>query len=128
MLYPDDEKEKVKWAETVLTNIKQGRINDVITNLPVIEHFNKDSDQNIPNLKGYLQNNKNRVNYKEYKKRGFCIGSGAVESGNKKVIQQRLKQSGMHWSHSGGQNIASLRVKYCSNKWDEVENIIYNAA
>jgi len=34
----------------------------------------------------------------------------------------------MHWSHSGGQNIASLRVKYCSNKWDEVENIIYNAA
>ncbi len=128
LLYPDKEKEMVKWAETVLKDIKEGRIDDVIDSLPDINYNNKDSKQAIPNLKGYLQNNRNRVNYKEYKNKGFSIGSGAVESGNKKVIQQRLKQSGMHWSHSGGQNIASLRVKYCSNKWDEVENIIHNAA
>ena len=45
---------------------------------------------------------------------------GAIESGNKMVIGQRMKQAGMRWGISGGQYIAALRAKYESNKWDDV--------
>lgn len=126
-LFPNDETEIKKWAETALKEVKEDNIDALIDRLPDID-YSKEENQDIPNLKGYLLTNKNRVNYKEYKKQGYCIGSGAIESANRKVIQQRLKQSGMHWSPKGGQSIASLRVKYCSDKWNEIENVIYDAA
>lgn len=123
-LYPDNEIKKKKWAESALKEIENGNINELIDKLDVPD--NQDDDQNITNLKGYLKNNRHRINYAKYKKEGYCIGSGSVESANKKVIQQRLKQAGMHWSYEGGQSIASLRVKYCSNQWSDVEKVIYN--
>lgn len=65
-----------------------------------------------------------RINYKFYKDNDYYIGSGAIESANKMVIQQRMKQSGMRWSVNGGQYIATLRTKHESNRWDEVTNVI----
>jgi len=50
--------------------------------------------------------------YLEYKKQGYYVGSGMIESGNKVVVQKRLKQAGMRWSRTGAQNIVSLRAKY----------------
>ena len=126
-LYPSDEEQRKKWVNAALKDIKEGRIDNVIERIPELD-IKPDKNIDVPNLKGYLLNNKDRINYQEYKKKGYCIGSGAIESGNKKVIQQRLKQSGMHWSRQGGQSIASLRTKYCSSNWDKVEEFIYNAA
>ena len=59
-----------------------------------------------------------------YELKGYSVGSGAIESGNKSVIQQRMKQAGMRWSISGGQCISSLRAKYLSNQWDKVREAI----
>lgn len=56
--------------------------------------------------------------------RGFKVGSGAVESGNKKVIQQRMKQSGMRWNMEPGQSIAALRAKSASGRWKDVERVL----
>jgi hypothetical protein len=122
-LFSDNNAKIINWSETVLKEIKEGKIDDVVNKLP-----DKTNNEETPDLKGYLINNKGRMNYQEYKEKGYCIGSGAIESGNKKVIQQRLKQSGMHWSCQGGQSIAILRTKYCSNKWEEVEEFIYEIA
>ena len=36
--------------------------------------------------------------YQRYLKNGLMIGSGVVESSNRRVVTQRLKQAGMHWS------------------------------
>ncbi len=65
------------------------------------------------------------IDYKTYKEKGYYIGSGAIESANKTVIQQRMKQSGMRWSLNGAQYIAALRANHESNNWDEVIEEIY---
>lgn len=79
----------------------------------------------VVNLPNYILEKKDKINYGEYKEKGYIIGSGAIESGNKVVIQQRLKQSGMHWSIEGAQYIATLRTKYKSNLWDVVIKTIF---
>jgi len=61
---------------------------------------------------------------KTFKEKGYYIGSGAIESANKMVIQQRMKQSGMRWSINGGQYIAALRTKHESDLWDDVVSVI----
>lgn len=43
------------------------------------------------------------------------IGSGVVESSNRRIVTQRLKQAGMHWSLKGAEGVMALRAAYLSN-------------
>lgn len=43
------------------------------------------------------------------------IGSGVVESSNRRVVTQRLKQAGMHWSKKGAEGVMALRASYLSS-------------
>jgi hypothetical protein len=43
---------------------------------------------------GYLERNAHRMDYPEYLAKGWCFGSGAVESACKTVVGQRLKLAG----------------------------------
>ena len=93
-----------------------------------LEHISLDLIENLPpgvgNIYNYIVNNKERIKYKSYKEKGYYIGSGPIESGNKVVIQQRMKQSGMRWGVSGGQYISTLRAKYESNLWNDVIEVV----
>jgi len=67
----------------------------------------------------YLQHNRTRMDYRRYRQEGWFIGSGVVEAGCKRVIGQRLKQSGMFWSEPGATAVASLRCALLSaGGWD----------
>ena len=67
----------------------------------------------------YLQHNRKRMNYFEYKQKNLPIGSGVVEAACKNLIGARLKKSGMSWTIEGGQHILSLRSLVLSNRWDK---------
>lgn len=69
---------------------------------------------------GYLQRQAHRMEYPEYLARGWCIGSGAVESACKTVVGQRLKLAGMRWGEDGADAVCHLRALYRSEKgqWD----------
>lgn len=69
---------------------------------------------------GYLQRQAHRMDYPEYLARGWCIGSGAVESACKTVVGQRLKLAGMRWGEDGADAVCHLRALYRSEKgqWD----------
>ena len=67
----------------------------------------------------YLQRNRTRMDYLRYRHHGWFIGSGVVEAGCKRVIGQRLKQSGMFWTEPGATAVASLRCALLSaGGWD----------
>lgn len=121
-LYSDNEVKAKGWRKEVMTKIETGELDKVLKDLPDLT--GKKLPINVPNLKIYLENNRNRMNYADYESKGYCVGSGAIESGNKLVIQQRMKQSGMRWSIPGGQYVASLRAKYASNQWNKVKEVI----
>lgn len=121
-LYPDNEIKMRGWVNVVLDKVDEGLIDEVLISLPNLKDVKLPAQ--VPNLKVYIENNRGRIDYRRYKLRGYYIGSGAIESGNKLVIQQRMKQSGMRWGISGGQYIASLRAKYASNQWDKVREVI----
>jgi hypothetical protein len=71
-------------------------------------------------LIGYLERHAHRMEYPEYLARGWCIGSGAVESACKTVVGQRLKLAGMRWGEDGAHALCHLRALYRSEKgqWD----------
>ena len=76
----------------------------------------------------YFERNKERMDYPTYIENGWLIGSGAIESAHRTVLQHRLKKSGQRWSSKGLQNIIRLRVLNKSGHWDLVTNKIKLAA
>ena len=76
----------------------------------------------------YLENNTNRMMYKTYIDKSYLIGSGAIESAQRTVVQQRLKRSGQRWTIKGGQQVLNLRTKNLSNQWGEVTQLVRKAA
>jgi hypothetical protein len=58
----------------------------------------------------YYQNNIDRMNYKDYRDRGFPIGSGIVEGSCKFVIGKRFKGSGMRWKKADNEKVLKVRL------------------
>lgn len=78
----------------------------------------------VCNLPVYLENNKDKIDYSTYERNGWFIGSGAIESSNKTVVQLRLKQAGMRWSVDGANYLITLRCMYESDNWNKIEKIV----
>ena len=68
----------------------------------------------------YFQQNADRMRYGTYRQRGYFIGSGAIESAHRTVVQKRMKLSGQPWSKKGAQHMLNLRVLYMNRQWDKV--------
>ena len=68
----------------------------------------------------YIFHNRRRMDYERYRREGYPIGSGSVESACKVVVEARLKQAGMRWSRKGAQAMLALRSMLLSGRWDEV--------
>jgi hypothetical protein len=64
----------------------------------------------------YFENQVHRMDYPRYVARGWQIGSGPVEAACKRVINQRLKGTGMRWSRSGSEGVARLRALFLSER------------
>jgi hypothetical protein len=59
-----------------------------------------------------------QIQYAQFQTQGYPIGSGAVESANKLVVEARLKGSGMHWAPHNVNPLLALRSAACSDRWE----------
>lgn len=113
------------WADKVCCMLEEGKWKDVLSLDDVIRHKDKTPD-GVVNLYSYIYNNRDSIDYPRYKSKGLFVGSGAIESGNKNVVQARLKLPGMRWKVDNARRILALRAKDKSNLWDtKVSEIIH---
>ena len=113
-----DESRYRPWAEQICAALKAGKYRDVLRELGKPGGERKASGSTV-DLYGYIENNSNNIDYPTYVGKGYFIGSGAIESGNKTVLQQRLKQAGMRWNVSSAQPLLTLKAKRESNLWEK---------
>jgi len=66
---------------------------------------------------GYLGTRRAQITYAAFQAAGYPIGSGCVESGNKVVIEARLKGPGMHWTRDHADALAALRTVIANGRW-----------
>ncbi len=65
----------------------------------------------------YFTEHQARMDYPAFTARQWPIGSGAVESSCKNLIQHRQAEAGMRWSEAGAQRVANLRALHRSGRW-----------
>ncbi len=113
--YTNNEEKQKTWVNTQQQLLKKSLGKTVIDNCEKIRRKKQDLTENINKLIGYINNNKPRIDYQKYLEMGLMIGSGVVESSNRRVVTQRLKQAGMHWSKKGAEGVMALRASYLSS-------------
>ncbi len=106
------------WWKEVCKDLEDGKWKDVLNRSEILEYKEKDTPRGIVNLYQYIENNREAINYPLYAKKGYFVGSGAIESGNKTVLQERLKLSGMRWLLENAETLLALRAKLKSNLWE----------
>jgi hypothetical protein len=60
-----------------------------------------------------------RMEYGEMQERGLPIGSGAIESAIRRVVNQRLKGNGLMWREENAEGMLLLRAAALTGRWDE---------
>ena len=65
------------------------------------------------------------MKYQDYVKIGCgIIGSGAIESAHRTLVQKRMKQSGQRRSCKVSRNMPNLRVVRKNNDWNKIIGLI----
>jgi hypothetical protein len=123
-----DKGERKKWMEIQKQQLLDNNVKIIINQLQETTAISKEAEKAQTDVIRYYQNNIKRMQYKTYVEKGYLIGSGAIESAHRNVVQQRLKLSGQRWSMNGAQQIVNLRAYKKSNRWADVVDIIKLAA
>jgi hypothetical protein len=62
--------------------------------------------------RAYFTTHTARMEYPTFRAAGLPIGSGAIESGAKHLVQLRLKRSGCRWSLEGAHRVLAVRLSF----------------
>jgi hypothetical protein len=71
---------------------------------------------------GYLEKHEDHchLDYARFLRQGLPIGSGAVESAIRRVINLRIKGPGVFWEEENAEGMVVLRAAVLSGRWEEL--------
>ena len=108
------------WLGVQAHTFKHGdpdQVLEVLRTLDLTTAVDPDAARHQAEALAYFEKRRAQIAYADFRARGYPIGSGAVESANKLVVEARLKGSGMHWDRASVSPMVSLRGLLCSDRW-----------
>ncbi len=115
-LWGEGTPEMKAWIEPRLHQLKHEGPAGLLDELRKLQSAHPDEKVIAGNL-AYLEKRADQMQYPQFQAQGWPIGSGIVESGNKLVVEARLKGSGMHWAAEHVDPMLAIRNIICSDRW-----------
>lgn len=116
-LQPDDPAAQAAWARPLARRLRDDGIGPVLDALAVVTApAGTPAADVLRRERAFFHANADRMAYHTFQAQGFPIGSGAVESAARHVIQLRMKRPGMRWSDPNARAIAALRSRLRSGR------------
>src|SRR5450631_4233502 len=117
-LAEDERKELYKRLRGLL---KEGKSRDVIAELEMLA-VGQDEDSSVWREICYLTKHSDagRLRYNCFRCRGVPMGSGAIESTIRRVLNLRLKGNGIYWTEENAEAVFQLRAAVVSGRWEAV--------
>ena len=107
-----------EWLKERLHRLKHEGPQALFAELDRLQAQQPEAQEISGNL-AYLKKREQQIQYPCFQAQGWPIASGIVESGNKLVVEVRLKGSGMHWAEQHVNPMLALRNIVCSRRWKE---------
>jgi hypothetical protein len=118
--YGASEKDRMplyRQHRTLLRNGQWRRVVEELSDLAADDRNNEKMQTEI----AYLQKHgeAGRLSYAHFRQLGLPLGSGAIESSIRRVINLRLKSNGMFWGEPPAETMLQVRAQVISGRWDE---------
>jgi len=103
------------WAEAQRAILLTHGAGPVIAALDALTIASPEGTALLRRERGYFRSNQARMAYPAFRAQGLPIGSGAVESTAKHLVQLRMKRPGARWSEPGAHGVLMVRTQRLSN-------------
>ena len=111
----------LEWVEATLTRLYMGKIGACswwacgACNPPLKKHAKA-----IDNCWVHLDKHRARTPYGKFRRGGYPLGSGGIESSNKFICHVRLKRSGAWWYEASSNQMLALRCAKYNGTFNQV--------
>ncbi len=105
------------WVAQTKQTLWDGMIDEVINACLDLVRTEDSSDPAFVAAR-YFNQNRHRMDYSAYRRQGYQIGSGTIESAAKQIGMMRMKVAGAIWNEDSARKVAKARAAYLSNEWD----------
>ncbi|HEY7064606.1 MAG TPA: ISKra4 family transposase [Chloroflexota bacterium] len=105
-----------EWGAARCHELRHDGVDPVRTALRAARATTADGRKLLRRERAYFRTNAARMDYPAAKADGLPIGSGAVESLARHLVQLRMKRPGARWSRAGAQAIVTLRAHLKSGR------------
>lgn len=118
---PEEKLQKGKFLKSVKDLLWNGKISQMVSK------FKRAVSSTITDVKtelNYFIKNKDRMQYADFQANRLAVGSGIIESGIRRVINLRFKNTSSFWQQSNVEGLFFLRGIMLSGRWDNMINQI----
>jgi hypothetical protein len=123
-------KDRKRWVRKQRRLLLSGDVGTVIENIQALRRG--PASKKIGTELRYFIRNQSRMSYAQLSAMEMPIGSGAVESAIRRVINLRIKGPGIFWKPGNAQAVLTARAFYKAGQWDMLrkaaETNVYIAA
>ena len=106
---------KAIWTKKMRRKMLRGQLDEVRVELHQLCRGR--NAKKIRSLIRYFDRHAARMRYADYKQRGIPLGSGAVESCIRRVVNLRLKGNGIFWAERRAEGLLHMRAQLLSGQW-----------
>jgi hypothetical protein len=118
-LHGEKEPALAQWVKPLRHQVRHGQERQALRQIARLKQRSGEAGKVIRREQNYFKTHAGRMNYQAVAKRGWPIGSGAVESACRQK-QCRFKRCGQFWSKEGLHNLCALDEARRNHHWDEL--------
>jgi hypothetical protein len=119
------EKRRKRWVRDMRALLKDGRVADVIGKIEKL--CCGPNTKKLRTELEYFRERKDMMRYRAYRRRGIPLGSGAVESAVRRIVNLRLKGPAIFWREENAERMLHLRAYFKAGRWDELMTRVFDA-
>ena len=109
------------WVSVRKAELKQGQVEAVEQAVSALRY---DAPEARESELAYWARNHERMRYGALRAARLPLGSGAVESAVRRVVNLRLKGASIVWTEGHAEGMLHLRAHAKSGRWDELEQTV----
>ena len=121
-----NKKERKRWIKKHRRLLLKGGVDQVIE--AIRETCRGRHSKKLTTEKNYFIRNQNRMRYDTLKKINFPIGSGAIESAVRRVINLRFKGASIYWLEQTVEAMIKLRAFYKAGRWEVLKKLAFSSS
>lgn len=118
--------ERDKWVKKQRRRLRKGHIDAVVEAVQLASKGTKNAL--LRRERDYFIKNQTRMCYGKVSDVQMPIGSGAMESSIRRVVNMRLKGAGIFWNEDSANEMLMLRCYYKAGRWDDLKKLAFQVA